>query len=188
MAAIGGILVNVKAVRIVGTAGIGVLLGVALARGIPHRAAPAPPPAASSGSKAGFDILALIVTGVVALVIVWAYYRHKSRVLRAETANVDGWERVLGHRLRELWQCPACGSLMRLDLVDLHQNRSACSAYEAWLTEHEGSTEHPEIRADPPPWTAQVRESATLIPDHSATDGGYDSLNPGRETAGAIEE
>lgn len=177
-----------------------IVLGAGLLRVelLTHHPAPAPPPARTGGGgRGGYDVLALAVVGLVVIVAIALYWRHRERELRAEVADLDGFHRRRSWQLRELWECPVCGALLRLDGVAVHQNPdySLCAFFSEWLNENEGTPIREFIRAFRPEWpgvpaggdvNATVSMSATMAPDHSVTGGGYDSLNPGRGTE--IEE
>jgi len=177
-----------------------IVLGLGVARASVARAhadAPAPAPAAASSGGSGgigYDVLALVVVGLVATIAIKLYWRHKRLELLALEADTDGFIRRRGGQLRELWECPVCGLLMRLAMVDLHRSEdySLCGFYQAWLTEHEGTPIREFIRVFAPNWsdasndsnsggveTGGVSISATMVPDHSVTTGEYDTLNPG---------
>jgi hypothetical protein len=174
-----------------------IVIGLGVARASLARAgagAPAPAPASSASGGPGYDVLALVVVALVAVLAIGLYWRHQRLKLAALEANTDGFVRRKQWQLRDLWECPVCGLLMRLECVDIHRNTdySLCAFFSAWLDEHEGTSIREFVRAFSPNWPGAsndsmsggdgnggVSVSATMAPDHSVTTGGYDTLNPG---------
>lgn len=138
------------------------------------RAAPAAARAAAPPGSIWWHVAAFGVFTIVCLFVVHRYYRYRWLRLRAEIAEVDGWQRFHPRELRDGWGCPACGAVMPLANVDQHQERSVCAAYERWLAETGGENGQP-VRARAVPWVA--RESATVPHDDAVMAGGYDTLN-----------
>ena len=175
MARVRGLLVTV-ACLVIG-------LGVARAAAYQH---PASAPAAPTGGGRGYDYVALVVLAVVALAALRWYWNHRDKELRRGEADLDGFTRRTRFALRELWECPVCQALMRLEAVADHQdaNYSLCAFFSAWLDEHEGTPIRQFIRGFSPQWgteedppeAATYRASATMPPAHSVTGGGYDSI------------
>lgn len=157
-----------------------VIIGSAMARGLPHHAAaPAPPP--SSGGSGGsvfwdkiFPVAGFFVLGWAALAL---YHRRKLRDMHMREAKLDGFVNVRRADLADLWRCPDCHALILLADIDDHQDDSACADRVARIAAADAA----EGEIEPPGFSAtqidpDAHATATLPPEHSVTSGGYDSI------------
>lgn len=172
-----------KGLRIALVAVGAIVIGSAMARGLPHHAAaPAPPPPSSggSGSQVWGTIFPTLIVGALIWLAIHLNHRRKLRELDLREAELDGFVSVKRAQLGDLWRCPDCHCLIMLADIDDHQEESACAQYQRWLEQSDAAGEEIE----PPAFTAeQVAAgetlSATLPPEHSVTSGDYDSIEGG---------
>jgi len=170
-----------KGLRIGLIAAGAIVLGSAMARGLPHHAAaPAPAPAPSSGGG-GVSIVGLIVFALALLIFGLAalsqFHKRKLIQLKREQAKLDRFVNVRRADLGDLYRCPDCHCLIMVADIDDHQEVSACAQYKRWLEDNDAA----ETELEPPAYAAErVSQSATIAPEHSVTTGDLDTFNTPR--------
>jgi hypothetical protein len=159
------------------TAAVALVIGTAVARGLPHRAAAPPPPDGGGGGPpaAVYDVLIVLVIGGLVAWAIHLRHRRNLRELHIKAAELDGFFNVKHSQLGDLWRCPDCHALILLADIDDHQSESACAEYVARLAEPGAADDAPAAgqegyRAE------QVTAAATVPPEHSITGGDIDSF------------
>jgi hypothetical protein len=157
-----------------------IIVGSAMARGLPHHAAA--PAAASPGPGGGAGSLGNVVLLFLLLLFLsgsalWMYHVRKVRELRMREAKLDRFVNVRRSDLADLWRCPDCHGLILLADIDDHQDQSACAEIQRWREAAAAATEGEIV---PPSFMATQVDSehvsSTVPPEHSVTTGGYDSI------------
>jgi hypothetical protein len=167
-----------KAIKKAAWVALALLLGTAMARGLPHHAAaPAAPAAPGFGSWLADSLLPLCGFLALAGTALGLYHHRKMRALLLSVATLDGWQKARRAELGHLYKCPACRCLVELKDIKHHQEKSGCAAYEAWMIEQEQTTDGVSYRTAVAPWV--VRASASVPSEHSIAAGGFDTFNEG---------
>lgn len=99
----------------------------------------------------GYDVLALLVVGLLWLYGLKRYHDRRSRALELEHMQLEGWqEYTLGMRA-EFSQCPYCGTPLFNDAARVqhqHMMTSACAAFQEQARERERERELEQMRKD----------------------------------------